>query len=253
MPPPVRRYTDELHDDFSYWGTWLPSSRLRVGDCGPVRDRVFSPETTLDRFGIAFEMSRGDKRLDLEHRSQTGVEYRIQASGGNQIIPQIPPGKAGIEISFGQKGGVAFALRGGYENRIDDIHALSAPLMDRIGTGDFPREYAVVTHVVEAESLSVLISGSQNASFVASAKVDLKAGLLDLANAGAGFSRVSGSGVEIEILAERGATPLFKLVGFKKGGWFWGSSRIESLGFEEDEDPGDLDTVDPADTDDEEE
>ena len=36
MTSPVRRCTDEIHSQFSYWATWLSTSRVRLGDLGPV-------------------------------------------------------------------------------------------------------------------------------------------------------------------------------------------------------------------------
>ena len=79
--------------------------------------------------------------------------------------------------------------------------------------------------------------------------MDFKAGLLDLANASLSFSRVSSKNMETELIADQGATPLFKLAGFKKGGWFWGSPKVAPLGFDTDDDPGELDELELLETD----
>jgi hypothetical protein len=252
MTSPVRQYTDEIHDEFSYWATWLPTSQLKLGDCGPVHDRVFSPESTLDALGVTFTATNKSGPLDFQHTSQNGVEYTFQLASANQTIPQIPQGKAGVEVSFSKESGIVFVVREGYERRIEDLASLAHTLMDLVMGGDLPREYAVVTHVIDAASATVLISSGSDAKFVASAEADLKAGLLDLANAKANFSRVAAKNLQTELVAADGLTPLFKLFGFKKNGWFWGSPKVAALGFDDDADPGDLAEIEPTETDSEE-
>jgi hypothetical protein len=245
----VRRYTDEIHSQFAYWAMWLPSSRVQLGDVGPVHDRVFSPQTSLTDLGVPFQTTRRAEILNLQYATQSGVQMTFQSAVGSQAIPQIPPGKAGIELAFGAAGGIVFVVKDGRERRIHDLDAISRKLLELIKQGDVPREYALVTHVVDAAAATVLISSSSNAKFIASADADFKAGLLDLANAGVGFSRVSSKDMETELVADKGATPLFKLAGFKKGGWFWGSPKVEQLGFESDDDPGELSELELAETD----
>ena len=250
--PPVRQYTEEVHQALSYWATWLPNVAIGVGDCGPIDGRVFRPEATLGDFGVKFSSKRGNKPLDLHHSSQGAVSYTLQLSAGNQTIPQIPQGTAGIEISFSKQDAVVLVVREAYEHRIANINTLRKDLFDRQASGDFPTDYAVVTHAVVAESTTVLLSSAHTAKFAASAKADFKAGLVDIANAELGLSRVAGSNLETEIVAKDGLTPLFKLVGFKRNGWFWGSRRFEDLGFDDDVGGMDLGSVEPSDTDPEE-
>jgi hypothetical protein len=249
MTSPVRRYTDEIHGQFSYWATWLPTSRLRLGDLGPIHNRVFSPQTSLDELGVSFETTQGAEVLNLQHATQKGVQITFQSAGANQAIPQIPQGKAGVEVAFADTSGIVFVVKDGRERRIRNLDAIGEKLLELIQRGDIAREYALVTHVVDAAAATVLISSSSEAKFITSADMDLKAGLLDLANASMNFSRVSSKNMETELIADQGATPLFRLAGFKKGGWFWGSPKVAPLGFDTDDDPGELDQLEPTETD----
>ena len=248
MTSAVRLYTDEIHDQFSYWATWLPASRIRLGDLGLVRNRVFSPQTSLADLGVSFETQRSEV-LNLQHATRDSVRATFQSAAASQIIPQIPQGKAGVELAFSKTGGIVFVVKDGRQRRIRNLDAIGLKLLEFIQQGDVDREYALVTHVVDAAAATVLISGSSEATFVTSADVDFQAGLLDLASTSAHFSRVSSKNLETEVIANQGATPLFKLAGFKKGGWFWGSPKVTPLGFAADDDPGDLDDLTPAETD----
>lgn len=249
MTHPVRRYTDEIHDEFSYWATWLPVSRLRLGDLGPVRNRVFSPQTSLAEHGVPFETTRRTESLDLQHASRDGVRITFQSAAASQAIPGIPQGRAGVEVAFAKTNGIVFVVRDGHERRIDHLDAIGQKLLELIQEGAVAREYALVTHVVDAAAATVLISGSSEAKFVTSADMDLTAGLLDLANAGLRFARVSSRNMQTELIADRGATPLFKLAGFKKGGWFWGTPKVAPLALDFDDDPGELVQLELAETD----
>ncbi len=241
----VRRYTDEIHHHFSYWATWLPTSRLRTGDVGPLRQRVFEPQLNLEDLGVRLDVLQHAEPMDLQHKTANGVELTFQTRAGSQVIPQVPRGTAGVAVEFSSSGGVAFAMRRGRDRRIRNLDEVNREMLRLIKEGELPRDYAVATHVVDADAVTVLISSTGGARFVASAAVDLAAGLLDLANVSAGLSLVSSSHVETEIVASAGATPLLKLSGFKRGGWFWGSPKVTSLGFDTDDDPGTLDELSP--------
>jgi hypothetical protein len=249
MTSPVRRYTDEIHAQFSYWATWLPASRIQLGDLGPVRDRIFSPQTSLADLGVSFETAQKSKTMNLQHATSNGVQITFQSAAASQSIPQIPQGKAGVEVLFSKISGIVFVVKDGHERRISNLDAIGQKLLELIQRGDIDREYALVTHVVDAAAATVLISGSSEAKFITSADMDFEAGLLDLANASAHLSRVSSKNMETELIADRGGTPLFKLAGYKKGGWFWGSPKVAPLGFESDDDLGELDALEPDETD----
>lgn len=249
MTSPVRRYTDEIHSQFSYWATWLPVSRLQLGDLGPIQNRVFSPQTSLAELDVPFDTTQRGKVLNFQHATRDGVQITFQSAAANQTIPQIPQGKAGVEVAFANTSGIVFVVKDGRERQIRNLDVIGQRLLELIQRGAVPREYALVTHVVDAVAATVLISSSSEAKVVMSADVDLKAGLLDLANAGVNFSRVSSKNMETELVADQGATPLFKLAGFKKGGWFWGSPTVAPLGFDTDDDPGELDELELTETD----
>jgi hypothetical protein len=252
MSAPVRQYTAEIHAKLGYWASWLPTTPIRLGDCGRIRDREFSPETTLERLGVSFEMGEESEPLEIAYRSENAVDYKFQLAVGNQAIPEVPQGQAGVEISFSKENGVVFVVRDGRQRRIQDLDTLASDLESLIETGGMRREYAVVTHVVDAASASVLISSGGSGKFVASAQADLKAGLIELANGKAGFSRLVARNIGTELLAREGLTPLYKLFGFKKSGWFWGSPKAVPLGLTADSDPGALAELAPAESDSEE-
>jgi hypothetical protein len=249
MPPTVQQYTDEIHDELGYWATWLPGVKLRLGDIGRIRDRVFTPEGSLERLGLPVT-DDGESLSDIQHATRGAVAYRVQTKADTQAIPHVPQGSAGIALEFSRENAVVLVVRDAVERRLADVSALERRLTELVNAGEFDPEYAVVTHVVTAGTATVLISRSADSRVELSAKADLSLGLLDLASADAQLSRVGGSGMETEILARRGLTPLFKLVGFKRRGVFLGRPRVGRLHFEDEDVPASLSEVIPGDADD---
>ena len=249
MASAVQVYTDEIHESLEYWATWLPNETIRLGDYGPVRDRVFHSEGSLSKLGIAFKVAPKGQPVDIQHISKGGVRYSIHGSTSATAGPTLPLGQAGFELAFTRANATVFVARGARTSRVEDIDQLNRMLLDLVREGEFRGDHAVVTNVVEVDSATVFVASQAGARIALSAGADIAAGLLDLANAALGLTVVSAEGLETEVVAAKKITPLFNLAGFKKGGIFRGSPSFGRLGFEEDPDPGELAEVVPADTD----
>lgn len=231
---PIRQYTTEIHDALGYWATWLPGNPLELGQCGPIRHRVFDPQDSLANFKIEFETEKGGEPSNIQYVSEGGVSYTVQAAADNQRIPEIPQGKAGIKLRFSRDNAIVFVATQARHHRIAGTNRLAKTIYDRISVGEFPPQYAVVTEVVVADSGTIVISSGSGAELAMSAEADLTAGLLDLASGGLGFSRVSSQDLRTEIIAKESLTPLFKLVGLKRNGRFiWSKEDVSRLGFED--------------------
>lgn len=249
MPTAVQQYTDEIHDELGYWATWLPGTKLSLGHCGRIRDRTFTPETSLSEFGLEVADLPAESPIDIQHATHGAVSYRVEGKAENKTIPQVPPGSAGIELSFSRDNAVVLIARNAVQHRLANVPALEASLNQLADAGKFDREMAVITHLIVADSATILISSGSQSRIALSAEADLTAGLLDLANASVSLSRVSASGMQTEIVAAHGLTPLFKLVGFRRRGIFLGRRSAGRLEFEEDAAPASLSELEPGDTD----
>lgn len=218
-------YVRGIRDELEYWGTWSPQTHLALGDCGPVVNGIFQRQANIrDQFGIDFEELPSPVTGGWSFNSDRSASIDYQLAGGNQNIPEIPPSKAGLSITFNSDEAIVMAARGGKEGTIANIHQLKKDLIDRgarKGEQAFPRDFAVITTLITADATTVLVSHSKGGKYVVSAEADLKAGLVDLANASLNLSTAHTHNVRTELDAQEGTTPLFKALRLKRRWWKW--------------------------------
>jgi len=65
-----KKYAKEIHEQFSYLATWLPTAHIGVGDVGVVEKSIFTRMGTLQDFKIPFKTREGFRR------SRFGIQRR---------------------------------------------------------------------------------------------------------------------------------------------------------------------------------
>jgi hypothetical protein len=188
---------------------------------------VFKPQANVAKWGLGFDVERGGKPADVDYSSKSGLTTTFQLKAGAQTIPSIPKGTAGVRLAFARQNAVAIALKGARHTRVSDVLALKRGLVDAVASRDpLPDGWFVVTEVMASDFASVVIAQARNASFAVSADADLAAGIVDLANANLSFTVAEQNEVGYRMLAQSGATPLFRGVRIKR-------SWLGKLKFEE--------------------
>jgi hypothetical protein len=211
------QYTGETYAQRGYYATWEPNVPVKLGDCGPIDARVFKPQGHVSQWGIAFDQENPGKPADIDYSSKDGLTTTFQLQGGAQTIPQVPKGSAGLSLKFQRQEAVAIAMKGTRHRRISDVQRLKRALVDAVGSRHaFPDGWFAVTEVMDTKSASVVIAQGRGASFVVQADADFAAGMVDLANASAKFTIADQTLVGYKLLAESGATPLFRGIRIKR-------------------------------------
>lgn len=224
-------YTREIYDQRRYWAAWEPNVHLTLGQCGPIDgDGMFRAEGHLKDFGVAFDPDSDPAKSDTDYSSRSGLDITFQLKGGSQTIPNIPKGKAGIHIGFSSSEAVVLATKGAREIRIANQSQLRRDLLESADDeAGLPEGWFVITHLVTCDYASVVIAEGSGAKFEVSAEADFAAGVVDLANAELGLSVQTQSSIGYKLLANEGASPLFKGLRLKRT--FWRNKpKLETLG-----------------------
>jgi hypothetical protein len=204
------QYVTGMFRRFGYFSTWLPNTKVTLGDVGFKRGKLFERRTSLHNLGISFSVRDSIELIDLSHSSSSGVSINLKAVGSD-ATGSLPVDKAGAIIQFGSEGAFVFQAANCRIYEIEDKIELGRQLIRAYQQNVWESEWVVVDTVVEAGEMTALISNTGNAKLELTAEKDLGVGNLALASMEAGLSVRSQTGDVTQIIAERRAFPLFKL------------------------------------------
>jgi hypothetical protein len=202
------KYRNEIYKQFDYLATWLPNNQLQLGDVGIQKGSVFNKIASLDELEIPFTKEIGITPIDFVFTSQSEikVEPKIDLNVGITGLPQVV--KAGVDISFLQKGAYYFEAKNCLQHQITNKLKLNRAIIKLIAKKIWKPEWSYIDTIVNANCATIIVSISSNANLVLSAKTPIGPG--NLANLDAGLSIYSQKGEVISFLAAKGLTPLFK-------------------------------------------
>jgi hypothetical protein len=211
-----RQYAKEMHDQFGYLSTWLPTAPVSLGDVGVLRDGILEKVGTLKDFGITYAEQVDKDEGDLEHTSSGAVSIELKAAGGAPVTSTVPGKFDGdIRVSFNRANAVLFQASRCKMSTMADIKQVTDAILSQYHAGTWPKENVVVTAVVRSAATTVLISSGTNAYVNLQAKGELGQGKAQLASASAKIEAGSRSQIGTTIVATKGATPLFQARGIK--------------------------------------
>jgi hypothetical protein len=222
------QYSTEIAQGLKYLATWVPQTRLELGDIGTIEDSVFVPWSSLRAVGYdasRFGVTPWGPAVSFAYQSAGSVDVSFKAKGEVKAdLPNVPKGSAGAAIRFGRGGAVFFSANGCRSRRLDDGLALRQRLLELNDRGLWNKDWVVVTEVVEAASATILVSSGLDASI----ELKAKGKVATVADLSAGVTAVNASGVQARIVAERRLTPLFHAVKVNK---IWWHAVVESVSF----------------------
>lgn len=213
MQGPAKQYTKEMRRKFAYIATWNPGTPMTIGSIGVTKDGRFRRVSDLETLGIPYEIIKDNDPADLDYASEGSVTITMKASGSGPV-GGLGTLDAGFSVEFKKSNSTLFKAKETYTDVMRDTHKLGQEILKRYRNGKWEKEWVVVTEVVRATSATILISNSQNGQVDLKATADgnLLRGLADPAlELGIQFSR----GMETQIIAEKGLTPLYRGVGIK--------------------------------------
>jgi hypothetical protein len=204
-------YTREIRESLRYSATWPPLKEVRLGDVGVLHRHEYTHVTTAEKLGISFETRTSPSQGMFEHLTADRVRIKphVKAQLPEVIAPAVDVGAA-IDVEFVTAGAVLFRTSDDCTvTEIEDRVAVGKRVLELRGSGEWERDWVLVTEVVHAERTTVLIASGDDASATIAAKAKIGVGAAALVDAGAGLEVVDYDNVATRILARSGLTPLF--------------------------------------------
>ena len=225
-------YANELSRQFRFLATWPIGMPLTLGTVGEILDdRIFDPTTSLESFGVAFKPVTGDTEPQPFTYQSKGVRGFGLSTGAE--IPDIGSGalkaRAKLSIHFDEESAILFRAAGLTHKRIADQPKLSRDIVRLMDERQWSADWFVVTHVLEAESATIMISSSSDATVEVALGGDARAAGVDLLDVRFEPRVVRQHEMNTVILNSTGSTPLFRAKRVRKK-WFnlFGEQRLEA-------------------------
>jgi hypothetical protein len=222
-------YAKEVQKQYRLWPIWTPIRRLRIGDCGPLEEGIFfKRKRHVTDYGVskaALKAIPAERDPGLRFKTKRAVKVATQAHGANAAIPGIAPGEAGVRVTFSREKATFLEAVGVTERQLRDEKLLEDELRALVEQGRFPPEYVVITDIVRATAARVYISTGGDQSLVVRAGTGAAMAGLEIASVAAQFSGTITSDVGAEFDGSKGATPLYRPMGFNIGGWMRRAAR----------------------------
>ena len=137
--------------------------------------------------------------------------------------------EAGVSVEFSKEDAIVFKANTITHHVLENKAKVEQELIELLDQRKWKTSYVIVTEVLEAGSATVLISNSKTGKIELKADAGVQAGELDIADANLNFQVVRNKGIGIEIIANAGLTPLYRLSAIqgKRFGLFGSAQMVE--------------------------
>ena len=205
---------NEMYDRFAYLATWLPNSKLKLGDVGIQDGGSFKRMTSLKKLGVPFNVRVGKTPMDFSYTSQSGISVKTKLAGELAAGTTLPLGKAGLVVEFSKEGAFLFQAVGCLVDEFEDRATVGKTIIKLHAKKGWDPAWSVVDTLVKVNRATILVSNSHDAKLELTANSPVA--IAHLANAEVGLAVNSQQGDIVRFLAAKGLTPMFRLSRLKK-------------------------------------
>jgi hypothetical protein len=231
MATPFKFYLKHMFDKTAYRATWKPDVPLKLGMIGILTNGVFDVQSSLEDEGLNPKILEDKTPGEIDYTSHDSVDIEIKLAGKAPLAGSVlTEGEAGVVLNFHKENGVVFQAKEMLNHQITNMGALQKEIVQKYKDGSWPKDWVVITQLVEAVSATIIISNSSNNKLELKASANVGAPNIKLTDASLGLDVAKESGSSIRIIAESGVTPLYRVMGIRHP--FLGKPGFESKGIE---------------------
>jgi hypothetical protein len=154
----------------------------------------------------------------MKYTSEGAVDITAKLAG-QASAPQsgLAQGDAGITVQFKKQDAVVFQINGSRTHQLQNTGEIEREVLKRFRENNWPKDWVIITELVEAKEATILISNSKDSVIELKANADVRAtNDLDVADTQLNLSVIAKKGISTEIVAKEGITPLYRASGIKK-------------------------------------
>lgn len=222
MGTPVRLYQKEMHENLGFFATWLPADPIEVGDVGLFEGGRFRRLNSLQQLNIDLAVARGTSTQDAQYTSREGTCITTSAGAAAELAAT-----AEITIEFSRQGAFVFQCSALRHDRLDNLAAVSARILEEYERGNWRKEWLFVEALHVATSATIIVSEDKSSSITLTAHVSGPLAASALADPRVGLSVQSVRGKVLHLIAGKGVRPLYSCL--RVSDPLFGSSSVQPV------------------------
>ncbi|WP_299206405.1 hypothetical protein [uncultured Tateyamaria sp.] len=213
-------YAKAMEKQFGFQVMWPPNRLVQIGDYGTIhggkgKGGAFTKLGNIARdFNLAFE-TETSARVEVESLQSDGVSIvNATADGGGKVDGV--DFAVQLSVHFEKKNSMVYNGSGMVLRSMKDIGSIGTQLARKLASGDWKKNYLVVTDVHETEGMTVLLCQTKNTQVTLGGSASLTTG--DIGKASANVEVISNQSSIAHYIASTPTTPLLKARAVNKKG-----------------------------------
>jgi hypothetical protein len=228
MSNPSQFYLKHINATSSgFRATWDPGLPLKIGDIVKLDSfGAVNVYNSLEKVGIVPEVRTDESTTDLDYSSGSGITITVKGAGAAPVTGSVlTDADAGFNLQFTTEKSIVFKIAGYKTHQIINLGEIESFLLAKNKNGDWDKSWLIVTHLIVADTATIIIADKGNASIDLHAKAAVGAAQLKITDASLGLTVARETGSTVNFIAQNGLTPLYKVMGLKSP--FFGKTHLD--------------------------
>ncbi len=218
MSNPSQFYLQHINATSSgFRATWDPGLPLKIGDIVKLDSfGAVNVYSSLDKVGIVPEVRTDESTTDLDYSSGSGIVITVKGAGTAPITGSVlTDADAGFNLQFTADKSIVFKIAGYKTHQIINLGEIEGFLLAKNKNGGWDKSWLIVTHLIVADSATIIIADKGNSSIDLHAKAAVGAGQLKITDSSLGLTVARETGSTVNFIAQNGLTPMYKVMGLR--------------------------------------
>jgi hypothetical protein len=216
MAMPYKFYLKHMASKTAYRANWEPNKPLGLGMVGKLTNGVFDLFTTLEQEGLAMKDLKDETTGEMDYSSSGSVDINIKLAGQAPLAGSVlTEAQAGFVLDFHSDNGVVFLIKDTLTHQISNMGELEKKIVERYKNGTWPKDYVVITQLVEAVSATIIISNNNNNRVELEATANAGLPSIKLTDASLGLKVANERHKTMKVLAQSGIIPIYRVMGIR--------------------------------------
>jgi hypothetical protein len=216
MAVPFKFYLTHISGNAGYRANWEPNKPLVLGMVGKLTNGVFDVITTLEQEGFQPEVLKDSSPGELDYTSNQTVDIDIKLAGKAPSIGSVlTEADAGFVLDFKGENAVVFQIKDTLTHQVMNLGKMEHEIVSRFKNKNWPKDWLIITQLVEAVSATIIVSNSANNKIELKATANAGTPNLKLTDANLGLTVAKEKGSSLKVIAQAGITPLYRVMGIR--------------------------------------